>query len=206
MNTQSTLSATIICLTKNIMNIPSHFCFCYTKACVCYHDGAWMPCIGPHVLVANILMHGSSRLGIYGLSFLWTQPFLHFWQPTSTERSDCQYTVIKQLFFVLLTILVTDLKVNSGGYILYCFAAWWINPPVSLTLTEVNKFFSTCIYHTDTKKLVYFFQYTKNWSEIKLLTCDFVSLAAWRWIELGIHFGTSQSAHPKSTIYLFGVY
>ena len=118
MNTQSSLSATIIiCLTKNIMNIPSHFCFCYTKACVCYHDGAWMPCIRPHVLVANILIHGSSRLGIYGLSFLWTQPFLHFWQPTSTERSDCQYTVIKQLFFVHLTILVTDLKVNSGGYI-----------------------------------------------------------------------------------------
>ena len=68
MNTQSSLSATIICLTKNIMNIPSHFCFCYTKACVCYHDGAWMPCIGPHVLVANILMHGSSSLRIYGLS------------------------------------------------------------------------------------------------------------------------------------------
>ena len=55
------ISATIICLTKNIMNIPSHFCFCH-------HDGDWMPCIGPHVLVANILMHGSSSLGIYGLS------------------------------------------------------------------------------------------------------------------------------------------
>ena len=51
-------------------------------------------------------------------------------------------------------------------------------PPVSLTLTEVNEFVT--IYQTDTKKLVYFFQYTKNWSEIKLLTCDFVSLAAWR--------------------------
>ena len=92
---------------------------------------------------------------------------------------------------------------------------WWIYiyftalqlgeyPPVSLTLTEVNEFLT--IYQTDTKKLVYFFQYTKNWSEIKLLTCDFVSLAAWRWIELGIHFGTSQSAHAKSTIYLFGMY
>ena len=44
------ISATIICLTKNIVNIPSHFCFCH-------HDGDWMPCIGPHVLVANILMH-----------------------------------------------------------------------------------------------------------------------------------------------------
>ena len=113
-------------------HIPSHFCFCYTKAYVCYHDGAWMPCIRPHVLVTNILMHGSSSLGIYGLSiyglcFLWTQPFLHFWQPTSTERSDCQYTVIKQLFLVHLTILVTDLKVKSGGYILFCFAAWWIS-------------------------------------------------------------------------------
>ena len=51
-------------------------------------------------------------------------------------------------------------------------------PPVSLTLTEVNEFVT--IYQKDTKKLVYFFQYTKNWSEIKLLTCDFVSLAAWR--------------------------
>ena len=33
-------------------------------------------------------------------------------------------------------------------------------PPVSLTLTEVNEFVT--IYQTDTKKLVYFFQYTKK--------------------------------------------
>ena len=51
-------------------------------------------------------------------------------------------------------------------------------PPVSLTLTKVTEFVT--IYHTEIKKLVYLFQYTKNWSEIKLLTCDFVSLAAWR--------------------------
>ena len=112
----------------------------------------------------------------------------------------------KTTFFctlTIVTILVTDLKVNSGGYLLTALQLGEY-PPVSLTLTEVNEFVT--IYHTDTKKLVYFFQYTKNWSEIKLLTCDFVSLAAWRWIELGIHFGTSQSAHAKSTIYLFGVY
>ena len=110
----------------------------------------------------------------------------------------------KTTFFVHLTILVTYLKVNSGGLIYFTALQLGEYPPVSLTLTEVNEFVT--IYHTDTKKLVYFFQYTKNWSEIKLLTCDFVSLAAWRWIELGIHFGTSQSAHAKSTIYLFGMY
>ena len=142
------ISVTIICLTKNIINIPSHFCVCYTKACVCYHDGAGMPCIRPHVLVANILIHRSSSLGIYGLSlyglsFLWTSPFLYFWQPTSTERSDCQY--IKTTFFctlTIVTILVTELKVNSGGYLLYCFAAWWI----STSFTDTDRSEWICYY------------------------------------------------------------
>ena len=113
----------------------------------------------------------------------------------------------KTTFFctlTILTILVTDLKVNSGGYLLYCFAAWWI----STSFTDTDRSEWICYYISDRYQKISLFLsiYQKNWSEIKLLTCDFVSLAAWKWIELGIHFGTSQSAHAKSTIYLFGMY
>ena len=113
----------------------------------------------------------------------------------------------KTTFFctlTIVTILVTELKVNSGGYLLYCFAAWWI----STSFTDTDRSEWICYYISDRYQKISLFLsiYQKNWSEIKLLTCDFVSLAAWRWIELGIHFGCNQSAHAKSTIYSFGMY
>ena len=57
-----------------------------------------------------------------------------------------------------------------------------------------------------TKYIVYFFQDTKKWSEIKLLLRDFVSSAAWRWIALALHSQTSQSACAKSIIHFFDIY
>lgn len=44
------------------------------------------------------------------------------------------------------------------------------------------------------KKLVHFCQFTKNWSESKLLTRDFVSLAARRWIVIITNEPAEQSA------------
>ena len=69
---------------------------------------------------------------------------------------------------------------------------------------QVNNHLS--IYHTDAKKLVYFFQYTKKCSEIKLAMRDFVQSAAWRLILLAIHFQISQSAQMKSTTHLCGIH
>ena len=56
------------------------------------------------------------------------------------------------------------------------------------------------------RKIVWFCQYTEKWSEIKLLTRDFVSSAAQRWIVLANLFRTNQSARAKSTIYLRCIY
>ena len=51
----------------------------------------------------------------------------------------------KTTFFctlTIVTILVTDLKVNSGGYLLYCFAAWWI----STSFTDTDRSEWICYY------------------------------------------------------------
>ena len=90
--------------------------------------------------------------------------------------------------------------------------------------------FST--YYRETKiKSVYFCQYTLKWSELRLLTLDFVSTAAQRWravlanrfrssltldfvftatqrwrAVLANRFRSSQSVRAKSTIRLCGIY
>lgn len=46
------------------------------------------------------------------------------------------------------------------------------DPPL-FTDPEVYNCFN--IYYTDTKNLVYFFQYTEKWEGIDLLKCNFVS-------------------------------
>ena len=62
-----------------------------------------------------------------------------------------------------------------------------------------------CKTHKNTKKLVYFFQYTEKWQKIQFLTHDFVSPAARRWVVLAIYFRTSQSERAKSAIHLRGL-
>lgn len=59
------------------------------------------------------------------------------------------------------------------------------------TEVEMNKI--VLVYTTDTKKLFYFFQFTRKWSEIYLLTRDRVSPVARRLIVLAIHFRTRKS-------------
>ena len=65
-------------------------------------------------------------------------------------------------------------------------------PPLLMTLTWII-----------TPKIVYFSQYTKKWSEIKLLSHNLVSSATQRgYIVLPIYSHTSQLVHVKSTIHL----
>lgn len=96
----------------------------------------------------------------------------------------------------IITIIVNSYSAKWRWMVvdIYQAAKWccWYPP---LSLTQVNNFFS--VYHTDAKQLVYFFQYTKRWSEIKLLTRNFVSSAAQRWIVLAIHFQTNESVGMK---------
>ena len=66
------------------------------------------------------------------------------------------------------------MELNSGRYLLSCETVKSIS--ATFADTEVKNYFS--IYHTNTKKLVQFFQDTKKLLEMKLLTCEFVSLAA----------------------------
>ena len=74
------------------------------------------------------------------------------------------------------------------------------------TKVEANNCFS--IYHTKTKKItikLFLSTYQKKWLETKLLTSDFVSMAAQRWKVLANHFLISQSGHTRSTIHLCGI-
>ena len=57
------------------------------------------------------------------------------------------------------------------------------------------------MYQTKTKLVFFFCQYIKEWSEIKLLTRDFISSAARRWVALADHFQSSQSVRKKGTIF-----
>lgn len=69
------------------------------------------------------------------------------------------------------------------------------------TEVEMNKI--VLVYTTDTKKLFYFFQFTRKWSEIYLLTRDRVSPVARRLIVLAIHFRTRKS--PRKALFTYVV-
>ena len=66
------------------------------------------------------------------------------------------------------------------------------DPPL-FTDPEVYNCFN--IYYTDTKNLVYFFQYTEKWERIDLLTCNFVSQSS--------TYFTSELANQHSLKVLF---
>ena len=70
---------------------------------------------------------------------------------------------------------------------------------ISATFTDTRV--DNYLYHTRTKQIVYYSQFTNKWSEIKLFMCEFVPSAARSSIVLANHFRTSQSERTKELYY-----